>query len=69
MTRRTNVSLTEEMYDALTRLSRERGVPLAYIVRESVAAYLERSKIRVQEVHPDWGGRRDDEGDDGGRQG
>lgn len=66
MTRRTNITLTKEMHHALEKLSKERGVPIAYIMREAVAAYLERSRIRVQNIHPDWGGRRrgDDKGND-----
>ncbi|MCI0649942.1 MAG: ribbon-helix-helix domain-containing protein [Chloroflexi bacterium] len=67
MTTRTNITLTEDMHDALNKLSDERGVPIAYIIREAVAAYLERSRIRIQNIHPDWGGRRDDDkggGDD-----
>jgi hypothetical protein len=64
MTTRANVSFTDEMYRALFSLSRERGVPIAYIVRESVAAYLERSSISVSDVHPEWGGRRSEDGRD-----
>jgi predicted DNA-binding protein len=56
---RANICLTEEMYEVLTKISRERGVPLAYLVREAVAAYvLEQNQITVNEVHPGWGGRR-----------
>lgn len=61
MTQRLKISMTDEMYDAVEQLANERGQAMAYVIRESVAAYLERSKIRVQNVHPGWGGRRDTE--------
>lgn len=66
MSQRTNVTFTEEMYSAMKQVAEERGVPIAYLIREAVAAYLERSKVRVQNVHPDWGGWRGlDEEEDG----
>ncbi len=31
---------------------------MSYIVREAIAAYLERSKVQVDAVHPERGGVR-----------
>lgn len=58
MTKRVVISMTEEMHEELSKLSRDRGVPISYLVREAAAAYLERSKIRIVDIHPGWGGPR-----------
>lgn len=60
MTQRMNISMTDEMHEKLSEFADQRGQAIAYVIRESVALYLERSKIRVKDVHPGWGGRRDD---------
>jgi len=55
---RISLSLTDELREALAQLSQERGQAIAYIIREATAAYLGRSKIHVNHVHPKWGGGR-----------
>jgi len=66
MTKAIRISLTEELHQAIKRLAKERGQSMAYLMREASAAYLERSNVRVKDVHPEWGGYRgeQDEGDD-----
>lgn len=61
MTTRTNITFTDKMYEALHQLADERGQPISYLVREAVALYLERSNIRLVDIHPGWGGRRGDD--------
>lgn len=58
MTKGIRISLTDELHEAIKRLAKERGQSMAYVLREAAAAYLERSHIRVKEVHPEWGGYR-----------
>jgi hypothetical protein len=58
---RTTISLTRDMHTALSKLSGENGVPIAYIIREGVATYLREKGIEIKDVHPGWGGRRNQE--------
>jgi predicted transcriptional regulator len=55
-------TVTSEMHQELSRLAAERGQSLAYILREAAAAYLERSQIRIIQVHPTKGGFREGAG-------
>ena len=58
MTQRIPVSMTDEMHEKLSEYAEQRGQALSYVIREAVALYLERGKIRVADVHPGWGGKR-----------
>ncbi|HZD11829.1 MAG TPA: ribbon-helix-helix protein, CopG family [Candidatus Binatia bacterium] len=63
MTRRTHVTLTDEMHEALTRLAKEQGRPVAHLIRESIADLLQRDGVALDDVHPEWGGPRSNGGD------
>lgn len=60
MTRRTHITLTDEMYDALLRLAKKRGIPVAHLIRQSIANYLQDDGVTLQDIHPAWGGPRTD---------
>jgi len=55
---RISLTLTKELQAAALKLANERGQPLSYVIREALAAYLQRSKVYVDHVHPKWGGGR-----------
>ena len=58
VTKGIRIVLTDELHQAIKRLAKDRGQSMAHVVREATAAYLERSNVRVKDVHPEWGGYR-----------
>jgi Ribbon-helix-helix protein, copG family len=53
---RTNIYLSDEQFDALTRLSERRGEPVAQLVREALDEWLASQNVRP--VHEDEWSRR-----------
>lgn len=53
-------TVNAEMEHELKRVADERGMPIAALIREAVAAYLS-SLGRPVQKHVGWGGKRDEE--------
>lgn len=59
MSKRTNITFTDEMHEAVSNLSDRTGIPFAHIVREAVDQYLEKEiGLDVDNSHPERGGYR-----------
>ena len=58
MTQRLKINLTDEMGEALDKLSGDLGKPKAQIIREAIASHLKKHKIKVKDTNLSWGGNR-----------
>ena len=47
------VVITKEMHTALKKYAKDNGHTVSYVIREAVAARLSRSRIYLEQIHPE----------------